>query len=302
MATRNSWSYKTDHILVILSIVVIRAKSVAGARSLLFGTSTLLIMAMSNFVLFAIVVYLLFAIRTARKHKRAAIGLSDKRLNAIFRSFCAISKRRTGLSESLIALSFGEETPHDATEEIAHFLELLCDDVKRAVDVYAKSSSAVTVKVIVPLSDDTAGVRTIARDSMSRSERGDIYNSLEPYSVRDHSLISELVLSDPPKLFVYRNDLSSSEEQYRNPYESALELFSSSAAHLISDPNSKGFESVYGFLMIDGKEIDFSRQPIRALMEMACSILYFGVQASAAVRYMHSREHTEKAGLNENDG
>lgn len=259
------------------------------------GTALVLALAVSVVVLSCLTFYLLISLRNARRKRAVALEYQERRYRPIFDAFARIAKLRTGLSEGLISLSIGGGVPDDYAERANTFLKAVCDETKRAASAYAKNDCTVSIKVVLP-GDENDGrfrVKTIARDTVSAAARAAVYDNLEPFVYSEHELIRRLIEEQPKERFEHFNDLTVAPENYRNPNLSWKKQFTSSAIHVIADPDSDDIKNIYGFLMIDSERGRFDGVAFRALMETISSIVYFAVHALAAIELVQEIRQRE---------
>ncbi len=248
-------------------------------------TIVLILLAGSVFVLTVLCGGLLAANANARRKRKFARQFEEARIRPVLRSLASISKVRTGLSENLISLALGGDADPDFSGKVRLFFNVVCDEARRAMSEYTRSECVVSIKIILPASEEGGDflVQTIGRDTASAEQRREIYDSSEPYAYTKHAMIKDLVDSAPQRRYRFSNDLSSFPGGYFNPHPEWQRLFNSSAIHMIADPEKNENESVYGFLMIDSVDGHFDGGVCRDLMEVISSTLYFAVHASAAV-------------------
>lgn len=201
---------------------------------------------------------------------------------------------RTGLSKELINVISGGEIDTRYPEKVNSFLQNLCDSLQRILKKVTGEDCSVSIKLFVPSKADQQRpmVKTMFRDSEFYRQRNDIYGDLEPFNIEDHTIMNDIMSSQPLKRFIQSNDLTTYKD-YKNPNKEWKKIFNASAIHIISDPNSPSETLFLGFLCADAPYGRFDEETVKYIMNILSTKVYYCIYASGALDRL--RENQEKS-------
>ncbi|WP_162946696.1 hypothetical protein [Ruegeria sp. EL01] len=250
---------------------------------------TFLIVSILALLMFVALIYL---VRLQRETARARDSVrgherqdSQGRMNFVLGGLERVFKRRTGLSTALIDGLSGDFSDVNYREESTKFLEFIANELAAVLTLLSRDKCCVSIKLLVPggnAEDETPFVQTFFRDQISYAERDGLYSDLEPFPMYRNTMMHNLLKNADSHWCIIENNLREN-AGYENPRRDYHRFFNSSAVQLIGDPNTKGVESVLGFLCVDNRTRGFDVESTRSILSIFSSTIYYCLLASAAL-------------------
>lgn len=247
---------------------------------------TILILSSLVAIEFSLIVVLLLVWRNAARQKDKRFGREDQKYRQIFTHLKRVFRRRTGLSNYLVRAVNGQQPTSHYPRQSAAYLQALVNDVRDLCSAYTSYSCCVSIKLLIPQESGPPLVRTAFRDEVNSASRLASYGDYEPFEIMHHSLLAELINSEPTQSFLHCNDLKRNRPNYKNPNPNWKKLFNASAVMMIADPEvatDTGELHGYGFLMVDNTRGGFDDETFRDILSIVASSAYYVISAADAI-------------------